>query len=284
MFGLVNSCVSIGALSGPATAGVLLELTGYWFTWGTVFAVILLDIGMRVVMLEKPKKLETDTSTSENPEEGSALSPDAPVRTYGSVKQDPTVKEISTLFFYKVMLSQPRVLVGLSCSVVFSSMLASYGTTVPTHVKFAFGWGSLPAGLLFAAIEGPTIVMSPFFGWLRDRVGTGRPAGTGFILLAPLVWLLGAADQKQFPWAVTEDSAKHTYIAAAVGIGLVTNLMAGVGTVEITYAIDELESAQPGIFGPNGGYSRSYSLSNLAFATVLGELKTSSPRLRKEDE
>lgn len=33
--------------------------------------------------------------------------------------------------------------------------------------------------------------------------------------------------------------------------------------------VDDFESKQPGIFGPGGGYSRCYSLSNLAFAAGL---------------
>lgn len=36
-----------------------------------------------------------------------------------------------------------------------------------------------------------------------------------------------------------------------------------------TGAVDELEAKQPGIFGANGSYSRTYSLTNLSFATGL---------------
>lgn len=38
--------------------------------------------------------------------------------------------------------------------------------------------------------------------------------------------------------------------------------------------IDELESKKPGILGPNGGYSRGYSLSNVSFTLgfLLGPL------------
>jgi hypothetical protein len=34
-------------------------------------------------------------------------------------------------------------------------------------------------------------------------------------------------------------------------------------------AVDDLKSSHPEIFGPNGGYSRCYSLSNVSFTTGL---------------
>ncbi|KAK6352247.1 hypothetical protein TWF730_009078 [Orbilia blumenaviensis] len=281
-FGLVGSFVSVGAVSGPATAGLLLELTGYWITWGAALLALAIDIVMRCLMLEQrnwdrdPDFAKTDShgaqaTVSETDPENTALISDDSLRSYDSIKDDPspTRTEISTLSFYKVMFSQPRVLTALLCSVTYSAMLASYNTTIPTHVKFAFGWGSLPTGLLFVGLQGPTIFISPFGGWLRDKVGTKLPATIGFVCLAPLLLLLGAADQKQFPWAKTEDSAKATYIAALIGIGCVTNLMSSIGTVELTAAVDILESKQPGIFGANGGYSRTYSLTNLSFSTGL---------------
>lgn len=120
------------------------------------------------------------------------------------------------------------------CRALYSAMIASYSTTIPVHVQDAFDWGSLPTGLLFFGLQGPIIILSPLFGWLRDKVGTRLPASLGFLLLAPLIWLPGAADRRRFPWAASLDAAKHTYIAAVIGIGCVTNLMSSVGTMEIT--------------------------------------------------
>ncbi|KAK5991483.1 putative MFS-type transporter C18.02-like protein [Cladobotryum mycophilum] len=280
-FGMVSSCVSAGALSGPAVAGLLLDLAGYWVAWGSVLVVLLLDIAMRLVMLEKrgqsnastPVDTDNDSGGSESDDVGeeAALISDTAAQSYDSVARDPSREtgELPTLAFYKLMLSQKRVIVGLACSVVYCIMLSSYNTTIPTHVKFTFGWGSLQTGLLFATLQGPTILLSPVFGWLRDKFGTKIPATIGFGSLAPLAWLLGAADQKQFPWAGSEESAKHVYIAAVIGIACVTNLMASIGTIEITCAADDLQTSRPGIFGPNGGYSRCYSLSNLSFSTGL---------------
>ncbi|KAK6499006.1 hypothetical protein TWF481_011575 [Arthrobotrys musiformis] len=283
-FGVINSFVSVGALSGPAVAGMLLELAGYWVTWGSALLVLVIDIIMRLLMLEQ-RSLKTNSSSSPRSpsisgeasadEDSALLTPGSSTRTYDALKDDrlastaPPTAQISTLSFYKILFTHPRVLTALLCSVTYSTMLASYNTTIPTHVKFAFDWGSLPTGLLFVGLQGPTIIVSPICGWIRDKVGTRLPATIGFLTLAPLLWLLGAADQKQFPWGRDEESAKAVYIGAAIAIGFVTNLMSSVGTVELTSVVDTLEAQQPGIFGPNGGYSRTYSLSGLSFSIGL---------------
>ncbi|KAF3214001.1 hypothetical protein TWF106_009354 [Orbilia oligospora] len=274
--GLIQGFVSVGALSGPAVAGLLLELTGYWITWGSALLLLVVDIVMRLLMIEQ-RKAKADPSSPQEPaapeetNENSALISSASTQSYDSVKDNepPAQSKISTLSFYKIIFSERRVLTALLCSITYSAMLASFSTTIPTHVKFAFGWGSLPTGLLFVGLEGPTIIAGPLCGWFRDKVGTKAPATIGYLSLAPLLWLLGAADQQQFPWAKDEQSAKATYIATVITIGFMTNLLSSVGTLELTAVVDALEAKKPGIFGPNGGYSRTYSLSGLSFSTGL---------------
>ncbi|KAJ5662388.1 uncharacterized protein N7477_010004 [Penicillium maclennaniae] len=292
VFGVVRSFVSLGALSGPAVAGVLLELAGYWITWGSVLFILALDIVIRFLMVEKPlkkggsSKPENDhdrsSTASRSTDEESPLLPEASCDPKASAQTE-EVASVPTASFYRAILLQPRVIIGLLCSTVYSAILASYSTTIPIHVNLAFGWGSLPTGLLFIGLEGPIILASPLYGWLRDKIGTRLPATIGFTLLAPLLWLAGAADQKEFPWATPQSSAEATYIAAIISIGAVTNLMSSVSTIETTYskvprlieqfalkgAVDEAEEKQPGIFGPNGGYNRTYSISTLSFSVGL---------------
>lgn len=241
-FGLVYSCVSAGALCGPAIAGLLLSLSGYWVTWGAVFVVLALDIVMRLIMLERQEASNVSNSgeeyietPGESGEESLLIS--GTDGQEGNAFEETATEEpaaVPAAAFYRTILVRKRVLVALLCSMIHSAMIASYGTTIPTHVKFAFGWDSLPTGLLFAALQVPTIFASPLYGWLRDRFGTRKPAAFGFVLLAPVIWLLGAADQKQFPWASSEHSAKVTYVTAVIGIGFVTNLMSSVSAFEIT--------------------------------------------------
>lgn len=237
-FGLVNAFVSAGALAGPAVAGLLLQVAGYWATWSVVLVVLMLDIIMRIVMIEKPKKTHKS-------HEGNATHQ---TTSYGEHNRDqerdhateqtpllPQPSKVSPASFYRIILSQPRVVVGLLCYMLLSSLIASYNTTLPIHVKQAFGWGSLPAGLCFVCLQGPTILFSPLFGWLRDKIGTRVPTTLGFILLAPLLWLLGSAHKAdEYQWIGSEKKAKTLYLVAIVCIGCVQNLLTSVGTIEIT--------------------------------------------------
>ncbi|KAH8205722.1 hypothetical protein TruAng_000216 [Truncatella angustata] len=293
-FGLVSGFSSAGAMSGPAIAGLLLSLAGYWATWGAALLVLLLDIAMRLAMLERPKKASKasvqeaiceernePTSQPAGANEETGLLSDVHTQQYSTAvpRENLTKNDVmSTKSFYRVILGRPRVIVGLMCYMVYSSLHASYNTTIPTHVRSAFGWESLQTGLLFSALQGPTLILSPACGWLRDKVGTRLPTGVGFLLLAPLLWLLGAADQTRYPWAVSGEYAEVTYALTIVAIGCAQNLIASVGSIEITCAVDELERDQPGIFGPNGGYSRSYALSNMSYTMgfVLGPLISGS--------
>lgn len=238
-FGIVRSCVSLGALAGPAVAGVLLELAGYWATWGSVLLILAVDVAMRLLIVEqrkrKPDADDPASHASESRDETSPLISDdveqAPDPGAGDQSKN---TDGPTESFFKVICLQPRVITAMLCSTIYTAILASYSTTIPIHVKDAFGWGSLPTGLLFMGLEGPIILASPLYGWLRDKIGTRIPATIGFALLAPLLWLVGAADQKGFPWSSPQSSAEATYISAIVAIGFVTNLMSSVSTIEIT--------------------------------------------------
>jgi MFS family permease len=324
IFGLVNSFVSAGALSGPAVAGSLLELAGYWVTWSIVLILLLLDIVMRLVMIENPRKKSGNANTDngergalpdgtqgpsnapcsrlgqiDNTIENTALLATPPAQLYRSTTPREEIRKaqnVSATSFYRIVLGQPRVVVALLSYMTHSSLVASYNTTLPTHVRQAFGWGSLYTGLLFVGLQAPAIVFSPICGWLRDRVGTRVPTSIGFILLAPLLWLLGVTDQVHCHLVSSEDQASLIYVVSIIAIGCVQNLLTSVGTIEITCkrpklcvvlpcfllienmlikratqtgTVDELESKHPGIFGPNGGYSRAYSLSNISFTMGL---------------
>ena len=243
-FGLVNSFVCTGALTGPAVAGFLLQLTGYWPTWSVVLVILVLDITMRLVMIENPKKNNVNSTDNSNPvstefsanteacEESALLAGSSAAPGYLSTTDGADTAQsgdISVTSFYRIILSQPRVLVGLASYMLHSSILASYNTTIPTHVRNIFGWGSLPTGMLFMGLQIPSIVLSPISGWARDKVGTRLPTGMGFILLAPLLWLLGAAH-----WLGSKDTAKTVYVTVIITIGCVSNLLTSVGTIEIT--------------------------------------------------
>lgn len=135
----------------------------------------------------------------------------------------------------------------------------AFDTVVPLYVKDTFHWNSTAAGLVFICCMVPGFA-SPLVGKLSDRYGARWLSVAGFVLsIPPLVCL-------RF---VTSNTLAHKALLCVL-LGLlgatlitlaITPLMA-----EMTYAIDERETRQPGFWGEKGVYGIAYGLWTTAFA------------------
>lgn len=265
MYGFVTIAIGVGTSGGPLVAGVLFDVGGYWVAWSSVLFVIVFDVILRCLMLERSRDTSGPVRAArdgQDPEREALLPPstDPDQQTSGQV-----VSEKTGIHFYLCMCSNGRFIGGVVSYFCFAVLTASFDTTLPLHVRDAFHWGSLPAGLLFAAFQGPAVFFSVPVGWLKDRVGTRYPTTIGFALLVPLLWLIGVPGDERFPWASDERIGSIIYSVAITSIGIVICLLNGVGMMEATQAVDEIEGENPGIFGPNGGYSRAISVSSISW-------------------
>ncbi|GIJ90383.1 hypothetical protein Asppvi_009337 [Aspergillus pseudoviridinutans] len=243
-FGLISLAVALGSSVGPMLSGVVFELAGYWAAWSTAFVIIGIDIALRLLMLERRSGVRSGHTNGPAAEQASLLS-----------NQDnraiPATEERTGLSFYTCILSKSNLLGGMYCNFIFGLLLTAFDATLPLHVREVFHWGSVPAGLMFGALQAPGIVMAPIIGWLKDRVGTRDPAVFAFTLLAPLFWLLGIAGTDLFPWAKQWGSV--LYVLCMVSIGIISTFLNGSGTIEATLTVEQLEKEHPGLFGPHGG-------------------------------
>lgn len=55
-YGVISLIVAAGTSGGPMVAGILFELGGYWVAWSSAFAILIVDIVLRFLMLEKSKE------------------------------------------------------------------------------------------------------------------------------------------------------------------------------------------------------------------------------------
>ncbi|THD00296.1 hypothetical protein EYZ11_000189 [Aspergillus tanneri] len=256
-YGIVSVVVGAGTSGGPIVAGVLFELGGYWTAWSSAFAILLLDIICRVLMVEKPRA---------HPGSHDGDSENAPLLS--NTCDNSEVEEKTGLQFYTYMFRHRKFVCGVVSYLMFGILTTSFDTTLPLHVRDVFHWGSMLSGMMFLAFQGPGIVLSPLCGWLKDRVGTRWPTTVGFISVAPVLWLLGTPGDERFPW-VNQDRGQIVYTLAMTGAGILTCLLNGAGTIEATVTVDEIEEKHPGIFGPNGGYSRALSVSSMGWTTGM---------------
>ncbi|KAJ5197176.1 hypothetical protein N7449_007655 [Penicillium cf. viridicatum] len=268
--GLSSTLTAAGTCSGPVIAGFLFGMGGYWTAWAGAALFLVVDIIMRLLMIEKPQKRRDTACRSRN---GSLSAeehiPSSETEPLLNEDRSSTAEEIGGWHFYVCLFRQPCFTAGIACYFVFALFIASFESTIAMHVRSAFGWGVFPVGLLFASIQGPGMILAPLVGLLKDRVGSRVPTTIGFISVAPFLWFLGVAGDERFPWATLGTRGKIIYGVCTTMIGCFMCLLMGVGTMEATATVDELEDLHPGIFGPYGGYSRAVAITNMSWMSGL---------------
>ncbi|KAJ5356722.1 MFS transporter [Penicillium concentricum] len=278
-----------GLLVGPMVSGTLINLIGYWPTWLTAIAILVIDMIMRLIMIESPTKGVEDVEDLVpeiiSADETCALIPPS---ANDDCEQGTHTKQVETLLprssessarnFYRVVLSHPRALAAMACHATNGLTLVAIDTTLPLYVTRTFGWDTPRVSLMFLLLQLPTLFLSPLTGWMKDRFGTKIPSGVGLLATALLLWLLGTPGPDGFSFIGSGERGQTVYMAAMLGLGFARTLFTGCGIMEMTSAIIELQETQPAIFGPNGGFSRAYSLTNMSwtFSMFIGPILTGS--------
>lgn len=205
---------------------------------------LVVDIVMRLLMIENPRSRPSAIATSENRNKSvdflspEVLSDNVTSAVDGCHEQtnllpprNREVKEQKGIYFYIYVFRNRRFLTAQFSYMLFSIILSSLEATLPLHVLDVFGWGSLGAGMMFLGVQAPAIVLCPVFGWLRDRVGTRHPTWIAFAALTPDMWLLGTPGDARFPWAMGQ-RGQAVYTTSVVLVGVFTTLLNGVGIIE----------------------------------------------------
>ena len=119
-------------------------------------------------------------------------------------------------------------------STIISTAYNSFNTTLALHVEEKFQWGPRQVGLLFLALAGPSVLLGPSAGWLRDSIGVRAPTivGTGLAVLS--YCLIGLAGSESLAWMPSLHAAKGIYIGGLVMMGVSIELTAGLCIIEGT--------------------------------------------------
>lgn len=233
--GLSSTLTAAGTCSGPVISGFLFGIGGYWTAWAGAALFLVMDIIMRLLMIEKPQKRRNIASQTRN---GSLCAEEhihsAETEPLLNGDRSSTTEEIGGWRFYICLFRQPRFTAGIVCYFVFALFIASFESTIAMHVRYAFDWGVFPVGLLFASIQGPGMILAPLVGLLKDHVGSRVPTTIGFLFVAPFLWVLGVAGDERFPWATLGTRGGVIYGVCTTMIGCFMCLLMGVGTMEAT--------------------------------------------------
>ncbi|KAF5865980.1 hypothetical protein ETB97_001558 [Aspergillus alliaceus] len=280
--GLTMSFSLLGIVTGPSISGILLQLLGYWTAWTAPLVVLVLNIIVRLVMLERrdspssvpgPRAVASSSSSisqeavePQGQDESSTLLPSSSSSPHGYLsfntmpsKADPSDSPKQRPGFYGAMFGEPRVLTGAANLLLYNIITAGFNMILPLHLRSIFHWESMTVGLIFLGLQLPQVILGPLVGCLRDRLGR----------LDPLSSITLAA---RGPWLQTH--GKASFFTCIAGIGVMLSLVRGGGALQMTWVMHELQSKDPTVFGDYGASSRLFSLIEIFFnlGLVLGPL------------
>lgn len=297
VMGWCSISMNAAMLLGPLLGGIVFERSGYYAVFSMAFGVILLDIALRFVLIEKKTAARFQvTGVKErfwirvyDVAGPPRIAPSAEMRSISSlgslegigtyndstslIDHQSTTSSRSTRFCSArnlppviTLLRSARLLTALWGSLVQAAILGAFDSVLPLFVHRTFGWGSTGAGLIFLPIVIPCFI-APLVGQMADKHGPRWIAAIGFVIALPSLVLLRL---------VTHFSLRQIVLFCAllalIGFGMnlvITTLMA-----EITYVVETKEKKKPGLFGKHGAYAQAYGLyfSSFAAGAAIGPI------------
>jgi MFS family permease len=275
--GWISLGMSLGILVSPLLGGIVYEHAGYNAVFGMAYALIGLDIVLRILLVEKKvaarwdsdastvaanaeSGTSTDTPTSETPDPEKAIpatsdQPEVDVTEYRQRRRDRLPPVLSLLY-------SRRLWAALLASLLQASLITSFDSVLTIHAANVFGWNSTGAGLLFLPVVIPGF-LAPLFGWLSDKYGGRYFATVGFLCACPPLVCLRFVDENSM-----KDKVLLCALLAVVGLFLALTfppIMAEISSVVEAKEKSMLTRGHPG-FGKGGAYAQAYALFNVAFA------------------
>ncbi|CAN9400481.1 unnamed protein product [Alternaria alternata] len=261
--------VSLGMLISPILGGVVYDKAGYNAVFGMCYALVGLDVVLRLLLVEKKVAARWDTnatgrpSVDENAYLDKTITPViAPAGQDLDQDASKTVLQQEASFVETQQNSPPRrrlrdrlppvlsllysrrLLASLFCALIQAMLLTAFDSVLTIHAANTFNWNSTGAALLFLPIIIPSL-LSPLWGWLSDKYG-GR-----YVVVVRL-----------------PDKVLICALLAVTGlfVGMTfAPVMAEISAVAEAKEKKMIANGRPG-FGKGGAFAQAYALYNCAFA------------------
>lgn len=258
--GYTSISMSVSVLVGPLLGGVVYDKAGYYSVYYMAFGLIILDILLRLALIEKKVAKQWDTKQASVNIGASSLPlplPNGSAAPASLVSQD-NPKQKRAIPPILTLLKSRRLLAALFCTLAQSILFAAWDAVLPLYTAHLFSFSSLGAGLIFLPLIIPTFV-APLIGQWADRRGPRIPTTLGFTFAIPFFVLLRFVDHGGLKQIVL-------LCALLVLIGFTVTASMTPLLAEIAYVISHKEKTHPGAFGGRGAYATAYGLFNTAFA------------------
>ena len=281
--GWISLGMSLGILVAPLLGGIVFDHAGYNAVFGMAYALIGLDIVLRLLLVEKKVAIRWNpgvsgrTPLAPNDESNEKMAP-VPTRTNDPCDPEKSVPlaasqpEADTTEHRQrrrdrlppvfSLLYSRRLWAALLCSLLQAALLTSFDSVLTIHAANIFGWTSTGAGLLFLPLVIPGF-LAPLFGWLSDKFGGRYFVTVGFLCACPPLVCLRLIDENSI-----KDKILLCALLAITGLFLALTfppIMAEISSVVEAKEKSMLARGHPG-FGSGGAYAQAYALFNVAFA------------------
>lgn len=269
--GYTNMAFTLGLLLGPVVGGLLYDYFGYFQVYLPAFALLGLEILLRLMMIEKKKpnsSIGHAPSVAETARRTQSTNNDAfaKVRSEESEPLLHPAPRLQSVNVYWILLSSPRFLVALIGLFILNSIACGFDSTVTPFIHDSFGMRATHAAILFLALAVP-MLLAPLAGRISDQYGPKLPIAVGLLLAAlSLASLAFITELTHFPFL------KMAVLLAIVGFAF--DLALTPLRVEASLEVDRMENESPGLFGRNGANGRAFGLMNsmVAAGGLVGPL------------
>ncbi|GKZ34894.1 hypothetical protein AbraIFM66950_005291 [Aspergillus brasiliensis] len=281
--GYVSMALTVGTVFGPFIGGVMLSRVGYHSVFVLAIGMIVLDISLRLVMVEPKNAAQWIQSSSGGETQGLLNEAEAHGTRYDAITANVSAGQTSGLddecptegMTSRRTTSVPgivrlifsgKLLVVLLATVVDAIIWSAFDTVLPLYVMKTFGWGSFEIGLCFLPLFAPSF-LSPWIGDAVDRWGAPRVAFIGFLLDFPTLLLFQLVARN-----TTQDQVLLYVFLFLAGVASTLQMVSLM--TEVNNVTERYEQEFPGIFGHQGGTAQAYGLFNVAWSggQVLGPL------------
>lgn len=275
--GTMFSFISVAGLFSPTMGGLLYAKSGYNGVFGLGIGLVVVDLILRLLMIEKKTAAGFNPPLSETSDEDSN-----PVR--GQTETSPLLpKDSSCPDRYRLLppsngvtrsvpilllLRDPGLLTAIWMGFMQSMLLGALDATVPLVASEQFGFNSLKAGLLFLPLGISDLCLGPVFGWGIDRYGTRLFAVIGFTWLIPMLVLLRLPAE---PWITSRLANGHVValyscLLALNGVGMA--IINSPAIVEAGQIVEQYAQANQGLFEQTP-WAQLYGINSMVFSGGL---------------
>lgn len=192
MMAIAIICQTSALAVAPMVGGFVFAKLGYSAVMNISFAMVAVDIFLRLLLVEKPRFLKSDGDNSRQKDEligpispNSMTSPDYfPVTDQTPLLSKPVSKSISSWWAFVIIASCPRVFASLACFAGIWALNTSFDAVLPYKVHSLFGWSSTGSGLIFLPVVLPSF-LAPIGDNFYNRWGAKKVTAYLFLLGIP---------------------------------------------------------------------------------------------------